>query len=68
MADARAPLPSQATSTYLLVPILMLFALLIAAVLRGPTYTFGLYFAHRADLVSEKESRQILLERIVLNE
>ena len=37
MADARAPLPSQATSTYLLVPILMLFALLIAAVLRGPS-------------------------------
>ena len=37
MADARTPLPSQATSTYLLVPILMLFALLIAAVLRGPS-------------------------------
>ena len=37
MADARVHLPSQATSTYLLVPILMLFALLIAAVLRGPS-------------------------------
>ena len=37
MADARVHLPSQATSTYLLVPILMLFALLIVAVLRGPS-------------------------------
>ena len=37
MADARVHLPSQATSSYLLVPILMLFALLIAAVLRGPS-------------------------------
>ena len=37
MADARVTAASQATSTYLLVPILMLFALLIASVLRGPS-------------------------------
>ena len=37
MADARVSAASQATNTYLLVPILMLFALLIAAVLRGPS-------------------------------
>jgi len=37
MADARAQQwSSQATSTYLLVPILLLFVLLIVAVLRGP--------------------------------
>ena len=36
MADARSEWPSQATSAYLLVPILLLFALLIVAVLRGP--------------------------------
>ena len=37
MADARVTVPSQASNTYLLVPILMLFALLIASVLRGPS-------------------------------
>jgi len=37
MADARVTWPAQATNTYLLVPILVLFALLIAAVLRGPS-------------------------------
>lgn len=37
MADARVSFPPQATNTYLLVPILVLFALLIAAVLRGPS-------------------------------
>ena len=37
MADVRVSFPPQATNTYLLVPILVLFALLIAAVLRGPS-------------------------------
>ena len=37
MADAQVTAASQATNTYLLVPILMLFALLIASVLRGPS-------------------------------
>ena len=41
MALARVPLPSQASNTYLLVPILILFALLIVAVLRGPSLISG---------------------------
>ena len=37
MADVRPNWPPGATNAYLLVPILLLFALLIAAVLRGPS-------------------------------
>lgn len=37
MTDVRPNWPSGATNAYLLVPILLLFALLIAAVLRGPS-------------------------------
>lgn len=37
MAQARVTVPSQAGSSYLLVPILILFALLIVAVMRGPS-------------------------------
>ena len=37
MSDVRMSLPTHASNTYLLVPILLLFVLLIIAVLRSPS-------------------------------